>query len=256
RTLNISTHAERTRNPKPETRNCFGLMSRPACILMVKAPRAGAVKTRLVPPLSGGQAAALAACFARDAAAGLRRVVPELIVAYDPPEARAALGGLLPPGGVVWLEQRGADLGERLEAAAARAFALGFGPVLLAGTDSPTLPAAYVGRAAASLAAGEADVALGPTEDGGYYLAGLRRPAPGLFQNVSWSTPQALRQTADNASRLGLRVLELPTWYDVDTFSDLSRLRDEIFNDAEARGRAPATHRWLLEHDSLLSALT
>jgi glycosyltransferase A (GT-A) superfamily protein (DUF2064 family) len=83
---------------------------------------------------------------------------------------------------------------------------------------------------------------------------GLRRPAPGLFQNVAWSTSGAHRQTSDNAARLCLRVLDLPRWYDVDTFSDLLHLRDEIYTSEEARERAPATHRWLSAHDRLLSA--
>lgn len=224
----------------------------PICILMVKAPRAGEVKTRLVPPLSGAQAAALAACFAQDTVDALRRVVPDVLVAYAPADGRAALEAILPPGKLSWLEQRGADLGERLSSAFAHASALGHGPVVVVGGDSPTLPASYVARAVASLAAAESDIALGPTEDGGYYLVGLRRPAAGLFQNVAWSTPRAHRQTARNAARLGLRALELPRWYDVDTFADLLHLRDEIFESAQARRRAPATHRWLLEHEALL----
>lgn len=231
-------------------------MSRPACIVMVKAPRAGAVKTRLVPPLAGAQAAALAACFAQDVVAGLRRAGREVVVAYAPADGRAALEALLPPsGGLAWLEQRGADLGERLADAADRAFAGGFGPVVFFGTDSPTLPAAYAGRAFDTLAAGESDAVLGPTEDGGYYLVGLSRPAAGLFRGVAWSTPHALRQTVANAARLNLRTRELPTWYDVDTFADLLRLRDEMSAREEARARAPATRRWLLAHDALLSAL-
>ena len=229
---------------------------RPVCIVMVKRPRAGAVKTRLVPPLTGEQAASLAACFARDTVSGLRRVVPEIVVAYAPADGRAALETLFAsddeppsaPGELLWLEQRGADLGARLDAAAAHAFDAGGGPVVIVGADSPTLPPSYVERAVGSLAAGEADIALGPTEDGGYYLVGLRAPRRGLFQNVAWSTPAAYRQTADNAARLGLRALELPRWYDVDTRADLLRLREEIFRDAAARRRAPATHRWLLAH--------
>lgn len=231
-------------------------MSRPACIVMVKAPRDGAVKTRLVPPLSGAQAAALAACFARDVVAGLRRAAPDVIVAYAPSDGRAALETLLPSDGLAWLEQRGDDLGSRLAAATAEAFARGFGPVVVFGTDSPTLPGLFVERAFALLKAGESDVVLGPTDDGGYYLVGLRRPAGGLFRNVAWSTPRALRQTADNAARLNLRAAELPPWYDVDTFPDLLRLRDELLARGEAGGRAPATRQWLLAHAALLSALT
>jgi rSAM/selenodomain-associated transferase 1 len=225
-------------------------MSRLVCIVMVKAPRAGAVKTRLVPPLTAAEAAALAASFARDTLACVRRVVAEVFVAYAPADGRAETEALLAGGELFWTEQRGEDLGERLASAAADAFARGRGPVLIVGTDSPTLPASFVARAAGALGGGEADVALGPTEDGGYYLVGLRRPAPGLFREVAWSTPLAYRQTAANAARLGLRTLELPRWYDVDTPADLRRLRDEINDDEDARRRAPATARWLTLHAS------
>ena len=227
---------------------------RPVCIVMVKAPRAGAVKTRLVPPLTGAQAATLATCFAADTLACVRRVVSEVIMAYAPADGRAPLEALLPHGDLVWLEQQGEDLGERLETAAGHAFAHGYGPVIVAGADSPTLPASFVERAVASLGAGDSDVVLGPTDDGGYYLVGLRRPSSGLFQNVAWSTPHAYRQTFDNAARLNLRTLELPRWYDVDTFKDLLRLRDEIFMDEESRQRAPSTNGWLLAHASALPA--
>jgi rSAM/selenodomain-associated transferase 1 len=226
----------------------------PVCIVMIKAPRAGAVKTRLVPPLSGPEAAALAACFAVDTVARVRRVVPRVLVAYAPADGRAALEALFPPGNLLWHEQRGEDLGARLAAAVEHAAALGHGPVVVVGSDSPTLPASFVERAVNSLAAGESDVALGPTEDGGYYLVGLRRPSAALFRGVAWSTPLAYRQTADNAARAGLRRLELPRWYDVDTPADLLRLRDEISADEGSRRRAPATHRWLRAHASSLPA--
>jgi rSAM/selenodomain-associated transferase 1 len=229
-------------------------MTRPVCIVMVKAPRAGAVKTRLTPPLPAAEAAALAACFARDTLAGLRSVVPEVIVAYAPSDGRAQLEALFSTDKLLWLEQRGEGLGARIESAAAHAAALGRSPVVVVGTDSPTLPLQFVGRAVGALAEGECDVALGPTEDGGYYLAGLRQPAGGLFRDVAWSTPLAYRQTADNAARAGLRTLELPRWYDVDTPADLLRLRDEFLADEAARLRAPATCQWLLAHASSLPA--
>jgi hypothetical protein len=221
---------------------------RPAVIVMIKEPRAGLVKTRLVPPLSAQEAASLAACFAQDVVNSAKRAAADLIIAYTPASGRATLETFL-PGDLLWLEQRGADLGERLEQAAAQAFDLGFGPLILLGADSPTLPHSLIATAidALSAAGGDDDVALGATEDGGYYLVGLRRSTPGLFQDIAWSTPQAYAQTARNASRLGLRLLELPPWYDVDTFADLLRLRAEIFSDHEARRRAPATCRWLNE---------
>lgn len=219
-------------------------MSRTAVIVMVKAPRAGEAKTRLVPPLAADEAAALAARFARDTVAWARRAARRLFVAYAPADGRAALETLLPRG-LSWVEQRGEGLGARLEAVVAHVARLGFGPLIILGADSPTLPASFVREARDALTGAAADLALGPADDGGYYLIGLRRPAPGLFQNVAWSTPAAYRQTADNAARLGLRLRRLPPWYDVDTPEDLARLRDELLRDEAARRRAPNTYEWL-----------
>jgi rSAM/selenodomain-associated transferase 1 len=221
---------------------------------MVKAPRAGAVKTRLAPPLTREEAASLAGCFARDTVDSMRRVAREVVIAYAPDDGRATLEKLFEDEGLLWLAQRGVDLGARIESAASRVFERERGPVVIVGADSPTLPPAFVEQAAASLSKGDADVALGPTEDGGYYLVGLRQSFGGLFRGVEWSTPLVYRQTATNASRLGLRLLELPRWYDVDTRADLLRLRDELDADALARVRAPATREWLRAHASSLPA--
>ncbi|HZI19720.1 MAG TPA: TIGR04282 family arsenosugar biosynthesis glycosyltransferase [Pyrinomonadaceae bacterium] len=222
----------------------------PAVVLMAKAPRAGRVKTRLSPPLSPAECAALARCLFADTAAAALSVVRAVFVAYAPADGRAALEPLLPAGAAVgWLEQRGSGLGERLSSVVERVFALGSGPVLLLGADSPTLPPRYLAAAVEALASGGADAALGPTDDGGYYLVGLRRPAPGLFEGVEWSTPRAYEQTARNAARLSLRLAELPRWYDVDTPADLERLRRELAGDHDARRRAPATLRWLQSLD-------
>ncbi len=220
-------------------------MPRPAVIIMVKAPRAGEVKTRLMPPLSGAQAASLAACFARDVLAKAASVVPDIIVAYAPADGRTLLETIFSHAGLTWIEQRGADLGARLSAVVARASARGFSPLIIVGTDSPTLPSSFIETARDALASGETDITLGPTDDGGYYLVGLARPVAGIFHNVAWSTPRAYQQTAANAARLNLKLLRLPDWYDVDTPPDLLRLREEIFNDPAARRRAPATYRWL-----------
>ena len=231
-------------------------MPRPVCIVMVKAPRAGMVKTRLVPPLSHAEAATLASCFARDTVTNVRRVVPSVIVAYAPADGREALEAILTKDNLLWLEQRGADLGARLEAAAAHAASLKFAPIIIVGTDSPTLPLSFIESAINSLSAGESDIALGPTEDGGYYLVGLRQVVGNLFQNIAWSTPLAYEQTIHNAARRGLHILELPRWYDVDTPADLLRLRDEIFTSEESRAQAPSIYQWLQAHVSQLSALT
>ncbi|HEY0405862.1 MAG TPA: TIGR04282 family arsenosugar biosynthesis glycosyltransferase [Pyrinomonadaceae bacterium] len=222
-------------------------MSRPVVIVMVKAPRAGFVKTRLSPPLSPADAAAIAGRFVQDVVNNARRAVRELIVAYAPTDGREPLQALLPRG-LLWMEQEGENLGARLEAAIAHAFERGFGPVIVLGADSPTLPESFIADACAALIGEETDAAMGPTADGGYYLLGLRAPARGLLRDVRWSTPDAFQDTAANARRAGLRLLQLPAWRDVDTFDDLLSLRDELFSTEAARLRAPATHRWLLTH--------
>ena len=227
-------------------------MHSPAIIVMAKAPRAGEAKTRLAPPLTHAEAACLAACLFADTVSLALGAGARVVVAYAPADGRAPLEEALrltltkeALSGVLWLEQRGDDLGERLAGVVERAFAEGFGPLLLIGADSPTLPPSFLSSALEALADGRADVALGPTEDGGYYAVGMREPAPELFDAVEWSTPRAYAQTARNAARLGLRLLELPPWYDVDTPADLTRLRAELDDDEGEGRRAPLTYRWL-----------
>ncbi len=217
---------------------------------MVKAPRAGQAKTRLVPHLSEAEAASLAACFAQDALGKARAQARRVIVAYTPADGRRILSPLLDAPRLIWIEQLGADFGARLESSAAHAAAQNFSPLIIIGTDSPTLPPAFIEMAIRALTRGPADITLGPTEDGGYYLLGLRTEAPHeLLRGISWGTPLVYQQTAASAARLGLRLLPLPPWYDVDTPADLARLRHEILTDKKAQRRAPATHRWLLTHD-------
>lgn len=228
-------------------------MSNPVCVVMVKAPRAGAVKTRLVPALSDVDAANLAACFAKDTVANARRTVKQVIVAYAPADGRHALEKLLPHEDLLWHEQQGENLGARLEAAARDAATRGFSPIIIMGTDSPTLPASFIEIAIASLVANISDIAFAPTDDGGYCLVGLHEYTDGLFQNVQWSTPLAYEQTAETAMRLHLRSLTLPRWYDVDTYADLLRLRDEMLTDEAARTRAPFTYEWLRADEARFS---
>jgi glycosyltransferase A (GT-A) superfamily protein (DUF2064 family) len=104
------------------------------------------------------------------------------------------------------------------------------------------------------LTAGPADVTLGPTADGGYYLVGIGKPEPEIFQNVTWSSAFTLEHTVRNIKQLGLRLVTLEPWYDVDTFADLRHLYSELRSDERVRSRAPATYRWLLAHNHTFSA--
>jgi len=143
-----------------------------------------------------------------------------LAVAFSPPGAQVWFRGLAPPG-MDLFPQEGADLGKRMARAFARGFAAGFGPVLLRGSDVPDLPAAVVSEAKEVLAAGQAQVVLGPCPDGGYYLVGLSGPQPPLFQGPAWSSSTVLTDTLRLARQLGLRVHLLPPWPDIDTDDNL-----------------------------------
>jgi hypothetical protein len=89
------------------------------------------------------------------------------------------------------------------------------------------------------------DLVLGPSEDGGYYLIGLRAPHPDLFEAIPWSTSRVLPQTIRRAEAKGLRIVRLPSWYDVDTPGDLERLRGELERTEEIEPRH--TRRFFME---------
>jgi rSAM/selenodomain-associated transferase 1 len=195
-------------------------------ILFAKEPRPGQVKTRLSPPLAPEEAAALARAFIEDIAAALGRVACERrVLACAPPGAEAALARLAGEGFTCEPQAEG-DLGARLEAACERAFAAGAARVVVVGADSPTLPPRLVDEAFEALRA--KDVVLGPALDMGYYLVGLRRPAPALFQGIPWSTREVLPSTLAVAARAGLVLHFLPPWFDVDTPADLEFLRVQV----------------------------
>jgi rSAM/selenodomain-associated transferase 1 len=192
---------------------------------MAKVPTAGEVKTRLCPPLTLGQAATLARCFLQDRVEQLGALeVADTLVAFAPPEREREMRGLLPPATRL-IPQDGADLGARLDRLLTDLLADGYPAAIALDADSPTLPTGFLRRACAHLLEGTADVVLGPCEDGGYYLVGLREPAPVLFREIPWSTPAVLDATLARARELGLRVALLPRWFDVDREDDLARLR-------------------------------
>ena len=152
---------------------------RVALTAMAKAPIVGAVKTRLCPPLRPAEAAELARCFLEDRVEQLGAVpAGDRLVAFTPPEEAAAVRALVPPD-VRIVPQQGADLGARMNGLLTDLLAEGYAGALVVGTDTPTLPTVYLLEAAAVLRQAAADVVLGPSEDGGYYLIGLTAPAPG-----------------------------------------------------------------------------
>lgn len=191
-----------------------------SCLLIVfaKAPVPGQAKTRLAPAIGIDAAARLASRMLAHAlrvgfASGIGPV--ELCCAPDsshPQFKRAASEG------VIVSEQGGGDLGERMQRALARGLRT-YRSVVLIGTDAPGLDAEVLRSAAAALS--ENEVVIAPAADGGYVLVGLSRPAPGVFKDIAWSTPQVMAQTRARIEALGLSFWELPTLHDVDEPDDL-----------------------------------
>ena len=219
-------------------------MSDRALIVMAKAPVAGRTKTRLSPPLSGQQAADLYRCLLLDTMGLMARVSRaarvQPIVSYHPPDAEPAFARLAPPG-FAFLPQVGEDLGERLHNTLDECLRGGYRQVVVMDSDSPTLPVAYLEEAFAALDG--ADVVLGPCEDGGYYLIGLKAPCAALFHGIVMSTATVLEETLQRAREQGLRVVCLPTWYDVDNFEALTRFVADLA--AQADHQAPHTRAFL-----------
>ncbi len=212
---------------------------------MAKAPLAGEVKTRLVPPLTPAEAAALNVCFLRDMAANVAEVTvagrADGLVVYTPVGAEAAFDGVLPEGFKL-LAQRGESLGDRLCNATDDLLKDGYSSVCLINSDSPTLPRSVLDRAIESLANDGDRVVLGAADDGGYYLIGLKQAHRNLFDRIAWSTADVLAHTVERAAEIGLEVEMLPRWYDVDDAETLNRLCEELFAPHRHDGAYPAHH--------------
>jgi uncharacterized protein len=221
-----------------------------ALAVMAKAPRPGKVKTRLSPPLTPEQAAALNVCFIRDTADNLQRVAEASnshgIIAYTPLGDEDAFDDLL-PSGFQLIAQRGDGFGERLLCACEDLFACGFSSVCLIDSDSPTMPQAALLHAVALLEQTGDRVVLGGSDDGGYYLIGLKQAHRLLFEQIDWSTERVLIQTLERAREIGLQAELLQTWYDVDNAATLERLRRELLAvHGEGSGyNARHTRAWL-----------
>ena len=191
-------------------------------LIMAKAPITGTVKTRLRPQPE--VAARLQAALIRDTAHKAHALAPTT-VAGAPPDRLHLIQNLLPDN-VFLNPQSEGDLGERMLAGARTLFADAPDPVLILGTDAPTLPPEAIGTAANSL--DTHDISIIPSEDGGYVLLGLRKPHGAVFSGIEWSTAAVYKQTLRRAKEAALSVYEGDPWRDVDEPGDLARLRKEL----------------------------
>ena len=209
-----------------------------ALAVMAKAPRPGKVKTRLQPPLTAEEAAQLNICFLRDTAQNIADLAiggkAAGLVCYTPVGDEVAFDGLLPPHFAL-IAQRGDGFGERLHLAATDILACGFRAVCLIDSDSPTVPASALQAAVEALAQPGDRVVLGGSEDGGYYLIGMKQAHAAPFERITWSAASVLAETRERVLAAGLTLVELPTWYDVDDGAALRVLAAELLD-----GQRPA----------------
>ena len=220
--------------------------------IMTKAPQAGKVKTRLVPPLTPEEAAELNICCLRDLAGSISQACLESsaqgVGVYTPLGSESVYERILPKHFFL-VPQRGDEFGERLIFAAEDLFEVGFASVCLINSDSPTVPASSFVEAANELAKAGDRIVLGPSEDGGYYLIGLKKLHQGLFEEIDWSTERVFDQTMQHASKIGVEVHQLPYGFDVDDRATLARLCEELLSheSRSPRNMTPNTHKFLSE---------
>jgi uncharacterized protein len=203
--------------------------------VMAKASRPGLTKTRLVPPLTYDEAAALNTAFLQDvidniALAGSRAAPNDAIAgyaAYGPPGSEeffrcnfSASLGLIE----AWLP----NFGDCLYHTICEIFARGHTGAVVLNSDSPTLPTALLNETAEVLARPGDRAVLGPSSDGGYYLLGLKAAHRRMFDDIAWSTERVAEQTRERARDIGLEMHVLPEWYDVDDVETLRRLHAEL----------------------------
>lgn len=193
-----------------------------ALLTVVKFPEPGKVKTRLAAEIGDELAAEVYRYFIAQTFASVESLTEATrFVAFTPGEKAAEFQRMF-PGEQRWFAQiNSPDFGVRLRYAMQTTLQQNFERVITIGSDSPSLPPAYLKEAAEALTTN--DLVLGPAEDGGYYLIGLKSAPTELFEGIAWSTEKVLQQTLAAAQRLGLRVHLLPEWYDVDDLPALHR---------------------------------
>jgi uncharacterized protein len=217
---------------------------------MAKASLPGRAKTRLVPPLTFDEAAALNTAFLQDVADNVRAAAQHAApnagiagyAAYGPAGTQDFFSRILPDAiGLIeaWMPNFGDCLFHTIE----EIFARGHASAVVLNADSPTLPTPLLIETAAVLARPGDRAVLGPSTDGGYYLLGLKAGHRRMFDDIDWSTERVAAQTLERAREIGLEVHALPLWYDVDDVDDLRKLNAELGgDDLGDRGATLAPH--------------
>lgn len=200
-----------------------------ALICFTRVPRPGVTKTRLLPVLTPEQCAGLHWAFLRDLAQVYRAVDAHLFVAYTPDENWEALKPVFPTARD-FFPQEGADLGQKMYNALARVLSMGYDTAILTGADLPLLEPRHLLEGFAALE--NADIAMGPTSDGGYYLIGMKQPRKSVFAISGYGGASVYESTLSAAKNAGLSVAPAPVCDDVDTPEDLHQLAAQCAPDS------------------------
>jgi rSAM/selenodomain-associated transferase 1 len=214
-----------------------------ALVVMARYPELGKTKTRLARTLGEKETLGLYRAFLGDIAQRHAGQPYTLCWAYTPPNVDyEALVATLAPAYVTSMRcfpQQGPELGTRILNAFRRTQAQEFAYTILIGSDSPQITREIVVQARQAL--DEVDVVLGPSDDGGYYLLGMRA-AHDVFSGIPMSTDVVTHMTLEAAHRQGLTTRLIDTLFDVDELPDLMRLAEMLQHDATL---APVTAAYL-----------
>lgn len=207
-----------------------GITLKAALVLMSRAPIPGKTKTRLHSHLKPEECAELHRAFLKDISNKLENIKQQyqtldLFLSYTPEGSEDLFTDLISDSFNLII-QDGKDLGERMYNSIIEAYNKTDEPVIITGSDLPSLPAEIITEAVAALK--EKDIVIGPAVDGGYYLIGMQKPHPSLFTYNEWGSDSVLIKTLKSASEDNLKIHFLPEWYDVDTFNELLLFRDEL----------------------------
>ena len=221
-------------------------------IVVAKTPTRGQTKTRLGGLIGLDAAADFYRCLLADVVALARRVPLQLpdvtpAIGYWPAEGESFFSEFA--SDFVLVLQQGDQLGDRLHHVMTQAFAMGYDQAAVLSSDTPFVDPAALAQGFLALSNG-ADVALGPCDDGGFYVMHLRAPHPELLVSIQMSTPHVTHDILSAAQHAGLQVALLPTTTDIDTPDDVQRLLDQAHSWPD--DLAPNTRQWLTQWQTQL----
>lgn len=203
-------------------------------VVVAKAPVPGEVKTRLLSHFTPKEAADLYRCFLEDRMLTVNKLTGvDPAIAYTPADARDMF---IPfrRNGLGLFPQKGHDLGERLNNIFLEKLTGGYDAVCIIDSDTPDLPSEAIEESFRRLLSNQTDVVFGPCHDGGYYLVGMRKPHPDLFDGIPWSTETVLLETLKKAAEIAVKTDLLSGWNDLDTFEDLIAFYNKYRNQQPA----------------------